>query len=230
MKEVTVRVKDGLEKADREDLRLYLEAIRANARDYVSAARRAGLALVVTVVAFELLSKNVVKDFAIGPLTLTNSSLVRVFLPALAMYFLTDGFVNDTCAARLRMAHDTVFELWCPAGHKNGLDGLLRPPQPLWFSADEPMSESGIRTREETVELVIGNVITVVVIFAVLGFEIQAYYDLAHQLHAHDALLWISGFLTVMMFVGLVIYIAVAPPPTPAIHSSGSENPPLNEA
>jgi hypothetical protein len=121
------------------------------------------------------------------------------------MYFLLEAFINDGSATRLGDVHETFFELWNPDAGQNDLDEFLRPPEPLWFGGS--YTPPARRTRDQVAKSRIGLGIGLVLLVAVLAFEVHAYYLLAHQLHLYSALFWISALLSVTLLVVVLYFI-----------------------
>ena len=186
-----------------EKLTNFLGAIRETQRDYSEGIRRSVLLLLLLMAVFELLSSTAVSEFTLGPIRMTTASSIQVYIPTLVAYLNLETFMLALRASNLTRAYEEAFRVWHPPAAANQLHSLLQPRGSLYF-APTLTDPTEFSSPPEKLEFRVSFVLSVIVLFIPILFEVHAFVRLFDRFHISSILVWLNLLLS-LTFVALTI-------------------------
>jgi len=201
-KSITNRVNESFDSADKESLKFYLGSLTAAWKDRADGIRRSATLMVILIIVFELLLRGSLKQVTVGPLVLSGTAIIAVFMPTGVAYFYFEAFRNTIAFEDTGHVYTATFRKWNESAEKNDLDLILEPQTPAFFPAGRGSSflSSGGRVAD-----IIDNVVAVIAIFGTLAFEGYAFYQLYGDSHVSRILLWINLALSVLLLFSTLL-------------------------
>jgi hypothetical protein len=113
----------------------YSGSVYAVWKDIASSLSRISLPIFLLMAVFELLIyQHGATSVSIGGLTLVNSPVVQAVLPAIIAFLIYESFRLSIRWLDLRQAYVALAKIWAPELDENGLDLLIRPDLPSFWS------------------------------------------------------------------------------------------------
>lgn len=201
-KNLSRRIAGGLEDADEDDLLKIMDWIRDGWKDYSDGARRSVTYAILLIGVFELLSSASLEKITLGPFEFTNSPIIRAALPPLIAYLALDTVLLTNQALRRSAAFSSVFALWSAEAKAEGLERLMKPREPSFWSITG-ITRDANRTHGEHFEGLLTLVLALLLACVFLGFEVHAYYLLFHAAKVSRWTAWLSLLPTVLFMSAL---------------------------
>jgi len=187
----------------------YSEKVFSAWKDVSASLSRSALLIFLLIAVFELLVyQSTATIISIGTFTFVNSSTVQIVLPIVITFVIYDGFRLSARWLRLERAYVTLTEIYAQRQRDNALDLLIEPNLPsVWGIGTFGLGSTGEKSADEFMRNV-NRTMSRIMMFAVpLIFECQAYYRLFQKFGYHNALLWISAIITIILILCVISYI-----------------------
>ncbi len=183
----------------------YLETIRSNWRYVESIVKRTVLLALLLMAIFELMSQSSIQEVTLGPVKLTNLTLIYKFLP-LAISFCFYYLMN---LIQMQITYSVIHrrimnQVYSPIS-MNKIESFLPPPYTSIFG------DITFIPKQYKLYVVVEHISTVIafgVIFGALVFEIYAFQRLFTAFGSADILVWciLGGSLLLLLQAFLVIF------------------------
>jgi hypothetical protein len=176
----------------------YLEMLLQNLRETDKGIRYVTAAVIFLIFTFELFARAAVSEISLGPVKLSELSLIHRLLPALAAYFLFE--LVSLYDLRSRGAHVFYAGIakFYPDVYATDLEAYLLPSSPTVFG-DSRFLDSEHSTAK--IQKFLNYVIATVLILGTLIFIASALYRLFGIFGRADPIVWISSVVSVVYAV-----------------------------
>jgi hypothetical protein len=194
-----LRVEGSFSSADKESVAFYLQSLMATEKDYADGLRRSGALMLILAAVFELLLRGVIKQTTIGPLVLSSTKNLEVFVPTAVAYFFYDALNCGVNYEIVASVYTETFAVWNATAEANDLDVIIRPRTPAYFPAG-----GGRRTGISPFADLIAKIQSAFVVVVLLGpalFLGYAFYQLFGLLHPSSILLWVNVLISTALLV-----------------------------
>jgi hypothetical protein len=191
------------------EVKEYSEKVYASWRDVSASLGRSALLVFLLITVFELLVyQRTSTVISIGTLTLVNSSVVQIALPAVIAFVLYDGYRLSVRWLRLQWAYRKLIEIVAPKQSDNDLDIFIAPSTPSLWGIGAMVWSAGMANAADRFMFYVNRTIMYVMMFAIpIAFECQAYYRLIQKFGYTSILLWISLVITTLFLACTAIYV-----------------------
>jgi hypothetical protein len=200
-KGIRTRVNESFNSDDKDSLKYILDSLTVSWKDHADGIRRSGILMIVLIALFELLVRGLVKQVTLGPLVLSSTTTITIFVPTVIAYFYYESFRYGMAFEDAVNAYAQVLKMWNSAAEENDLWTILIPRTPAFWPA---VSASEI-SYGGRIEGTIGITVGVVTIFGILGFEGYAFYQLYNVPQVIHPLLWINAVLTALLLLATLV-------------------------
>jgi hypothetical protein len=208
------RADDSFDDNDHEDIREYLEWLRATIADYSQSVRRLAIAILLLIAVFELIHESRARVvLQVASFHIYKGSVVLIFIPAIVSYLYLQMNIDSTRLKNLQEVFTQVFRRWNEKAEENDLDVWVKPPQAIYWNVGGSAFRSTNRVPSDTVEGVASYILGPIFILGVLAFEAQAYYALFALPITHHIVWLISVFIT--WFCNILIFFHWSSPLPP---------------
>jgi hypothetical protein len=202
------RVRRSFDPDAHEDVVKYLEWLNATIGDLSQTLRKTVALMLSLIAAFAIVNASPNATLSFGSISVSNSSLVIIFLPAL-ISFLFFQVIRDTLQLVARgRAFTAAFSIWSEQAEENDLDALVIPSRAAYWDLGGTGRPSNTTWSERIGK--IGQLGAAPVIFVgVIWFEVDAHLRLhddskvSHTLWAFSAI--ISGFFCIVAILQLAV-------------------------
>ncbi len=177
-KDIRERANDSFDENDKEGIRQYFDWLRATILDYLANIRRMTTILLLLVAVFELVIGSRKTEISIGSFTVSRTSIVLVFLPAVIAFLYVQTLWDSIRTTQLDNAAGEIFKKWSAKASENDLDHLLIPSQMLfWMTLGDRLQKTN-ETSSFRLTRTTSTILLLIFILGIFAFEGQAYYAL----------------------------------------------------
>ncbi|MFJ5991944.1 hypothetical protein [Lentzea sp. NPDC092896] len=185
-------VADGLTGATSEQVEKYIDWLQASLADFTKEKRRRSFLLITLAAVFELLAAGGQSEIVIGPLKISQPSVVLVFMPTLAAYVFTELMIVHNKTHDLLDALCTSMRAWHGTAHANALAYLTVGPEPLLWNTSILRGHLGSKPKRGKAEERLSTAIVLLVILGLLAFLVHAFVVLFQRLGPGSVLIWVN--------------------------------------
>lgn len=202
LKSITERINSAFDSLESDESKSnYIQAVRASLED-IETKLQANLKIVlVGMVAFELVVRASLSELSLGPIKITDLSMVQKILPAVVAYFYNQIISLYAIRILARQVHDRAIKYTARSIYENDLEYFTLPHS--WFLTEDIMKQyTGIK---------LFTIITIPVKFATvvapIAFLVYAYYQNFRISGSSDILVWSSLIASVILAIqGAMFY------------------------
>jgi hypothetical protein len=209
-KSIRQRVSDSFDENEIAAVKEYSDKVYSTWVDTTSTLRRNAVFIFLVAAVFELLVyQKTSSTITFGAISVANSSIVQIALPAVLAFLVYDEIRLTTRWFDLEAAYYALIKKAMPKVDENDLDMLIKPVLPAFWAFGQPGSPKIVQRSEKfNHSLTVGIGIIVIFIFP-LAFEGQAYYKLFEKFGYHNTFLLINVSLTVILLACTAIYYMI---------------------
>lgn len=189
LKSINTRIQESFGEAEHGDVSQYLEWVSAKIEGQAQSLRRMVALIVLLIAVFELTDEYPKTQIALGSFRMYKGSVVLLFLPAFVAFLYLQSLIETLRLNDTQRVYAKVFKKWSGKAADNQLEEYAIPSMPIYWNIGAYSSEAP-KTFVFRLELALTWLFFSFIIFGVLAFEAQAYYDL-FQLPARDNILWV---------------------------------------
>jgi hypothetical protein len=188
-KSIGDRVTDSLEDASHDDIRQYLDWLRAAITESASNLRKTVLVILLLIAAFELVIESPATKISISVFQISKGSVVLLFILVIVAYLFFQ-VVRDTNKFRaIIAAFSSAFSKWSKKGYGNDIEFYVIASMPAYWKPVPDAKNKINRSPTSWINRIVEGVLGLLVLFGSIAFEAQAFY-LLHRQHGINKLLW----------------------------------------
>lgn len=181
----------------------YLDVVRTNWRSAENSLRRTTLGLLVVAVLFELVSQGGVAEFALGPVKVTDLTLVQKAVPVGFAYLTLEWVALGILINRLGSVHDAVVRLEYPRLYEEDLELAMAPTVMSLAGEARIVGEPG---RTHTLMQMLTQFKTLALLILLLAAQVVFHVRQFRTFGFSDVLVW-SAFIVTIVFMAQTIII-----------------------
>ncbi len=189
IKSINTRVQESFGEAEHGDVSQYLEWVSAKIVSQTQSLRRMVALIVLLIAIFELTNEYPKTQLALGSFRFYKGSAVVLFLPALVAFLYLQSLIETLRLNDAQRVYARVFKKWSEKAAENQLEDYAMPSMPIYWNIGAYTSEAP-KTFVLRLEVALATIFWLFIMFGVLAFEAQAYYDL-FRLPARNSILWV---------------------------------------
>jgi hypothetical protein len=189
LKSINTRVQESFGEAEHGDVSQYLEWVNAKITGQAQSVRRMVALIVLLIAIFELVYEYPQTQIVIGSFRLYKGSVVLLFIPAFVAFLYLQSLLETYSLNDAQRVYTRVFKKWSEKAAENQLDEFVMPSMPIYWNIGAYIGGFP-KTFVFRLELALTVLFSSFIVFGVLAFEAQAYYDL-FLLPARDNILWV---------------------------------------
>jgi hypothetical protein len=188
-KSINTRIQESFGEAEHEDVSQYLEWVSARIASQAQSARRIVALIILLIAIFELTNEYPNTQLTFGSFHLYKGSVLIVFLPAFAAFLYLQSVIESARLNDGQRVYAKVFKKWSEKAAENQLEKYVMPTMPIYWNIGaylrDPAKSFALRLERAVTAIFLSFIM-----YGVLAFEAQAYYDL-FQLPNRNTILWV---------------------------------------
>jgi hypothetical protein len=211
-KKIKDRIKDSFDSSKNKDqVGKYLEWVREAIKENRQAAQKSVFFTLAAIVLFELIVSIKVTHLTLGPLDISQDSIILVFIPTAVAYLSTQVIFYECRHTLIFRAYTATMAEWNAEAEANDLEVLVAPPDPLHWNTTIEATQNKNKNSLDSIESIVASIIILAMGIGLLGFQFQAFIILFRTLHASNFLVWVNLICTVGLIIASAYeYVAVS--------------------